>query len=223
MNKLLVDEVLPICCAAYELAGGYTNNKKYEIAHIVKNTLIYPIEQYDQVPCCEVTETHRTFAAEIKEYLLKYLTLSVLGSGPDLLESWSDEYERKIYEILNNDVLLRKDISKLAKLPEYYVTFKAKNDIKKKTKFINTKSELSEDSVISDVECDVVHVIKTKNYPGYNITGIINECLVTWYSSYTIDTGHYKIEKAVIKEQQFSYYANKLAYRLNNVKGYLIK
>lgn len=226
MSKLLVDEVLPMCCAAYRLVGGHTNKPKYEIEHVVKNTIFYPIEQYENVPCCEITMDDIKNAREIKEYFLKYLTFSVLGTVKEqneLLESWTDSYERKMYEILNNDVLLRRDISKLAKLPVYYLTYKAKNDIKKKSKFIDSSAHLSNDSVISDVECEVINVIKTKNYPGYNVTGIINNCLVTWYSPHILDLGNYKIERAIIKEQQFSYYANKSAYRLTSIKGHIIK
>jgi len=234
MNDQVLN-ILSICCAAFRENGGFVpNTKPYTLfnvveytcfphiraTNIVKQTEIKDDTYIDEqnIPTCTVTPDDTELATEIIDFLMKYMSLEILEFNDDELNS-RQEYLKKIFPIFEKNKLSRSDIRNLSKLPEFYIKYKAFKDIKRQTKFVDSNRLGNDGEVLYDLTCEIIHVIKTKHYDGYNITGIINNHLVTWFSPYILSTGTYIIYRAIVKSLDHSYYADKMATRLTSLKG----
>lgn len=214
---------LQICCAVYRDNGGFTHsNNIHELFIQVEYNLFPNIAPESFIPSIVLPEDV-TLTDEIISFIKKYSSIDILEFTNDDEDEPRQKYLKAIFSIIDKNKLTRQDIRKLAKLPDFFIKYKAFKEIKRKTKFADSKPLGNVGEVIHNMKCEVVHVIKTKHYEGYNVTGIINDTLVTWYSPYTLSLGYYNITQATIKSQDFSYYANREATRLGTVKGSKIK
>lgn len=219
--KLPVDRVLEVCCAAFRQTGGFSLNNAKNLGHIVKNTL--DLGNYHDSPECMVTDQDVAMAHEIKDYITKRLTFKVLSTPDnyitfDLSSPLDIDYERRVLCILTEDFVLSTKLKSLIDLPRYYIKFKAYTDLNKKIRSIEPGVIGEVDDYMIDEECEIFHTMKCKNFEGYNVSGIIDNKLVSWYSKLDISPGRYIISRATIKELSLHYYAGVQNTRLSRVK-----
>jgi len=218
MNKLTNE--LRVCCAAFRESGGYSSHKDDPdvVFRLAENTL-YRV--HADAPICTVTDQDITLADEMIDFIRKYRNLESLEFNKDEL-SYSQSYLLSIFRLLDTERVSLTNLRKLAKLPDFYVKYKSSKIIKRKAKFVEDSILGNPGEMISNVLCEIIHTIKTKHYNGYNVTGIIDYKLVSWYSPYELSLGMYSITTAIIKNTDYCYYADKNATRLTAIKGYKI-
>ena len=71
---------------------------------------------------------------------------------------------------------------------------------------------------VTNLEADVVGCSRSKNFDAYNITAIIDNKVVSWFSKQQIDLSTCHIKSAKVKEHQQQWISKKFETRLNYVK-----
>jgi hypothetical protein len=208
VQKYDVNIVLQNSCAAFRINGGYTNIHKYNPTHLIKNNIGAVL--YDHVPKFEILPEDIELANTIRQHF-KRLIFSIIGSN-------SNNYESSIFLLFEQEYIPSTKFQLLAELPEYYVVNKAFTDINKKIKECDSVHNYKKYDIISNTKCEIVHVMKTKNFSGYNITAIVNNNVVSWYSENIISVGDYVLISAQVKDHGWHYYAECSDIRLTKVK-----
>lgn len=164
--------VLTLAAAAFDF-GGYTNQLYHKPEHLVKKAL--GVKDYN-VPNLNATEDHVRRAKELRNYF-KRLAFDVIGSDNDMERKESTQ----IYALLQSDMVPERSITRLTYLYNAQIEHKYKHEILKHRARINGLYIDYEQSMIYDRVCEILATIKSKNYEGYLITGLIDEYLVGWY------------------------------------------
>jgi hypothetical protein len=117
---------------------------------------------------------------EFGNTIVKYCDKFVM----DILSSKTSEmtHGALLYTAFKNGDIQHKFIGKIASAPEFYRHSRYLDPIIKKIKYCD-EGYLADIGVnIHNLECSIIECRETKYYLGWNVTGIINNKLVSWYS-----------------------------------------
>lgn len=157
-----------------------------------------------------VIEEDKTFTAEIYSYYRR-LMFSVLAD-PD------KSFQQELFSLLSKEFMTDKKFGYIACLPSTYERDRKRTDLSKRTKECVNEYLAAIESKISNVDATVIDCQRSKNFDAFNITAIVENKVVSWFSKTTIDNPVVKIKAAKVKAHQQHWISKKAETRLNYVK-----
>lgn len=215
--------VLELACAAFRYNDGYVKEKEDIFAS--DNTVVvtkYPNKQLMLYSLGEhppemkpfmlrVDDQDRALAADIKKHFRKLVFAAVVNDN---------EYYTALNIMFTNNLVPLNKFGYFAALPSVYIRDYAETQFKKKI------ADLSHDFLgnigdeVHDQDCEVLDVVRSKNYDAWNITAIIDNKLVSWMGKHQVNPGPCVVIKAKIKDYG-SHFKHKIPLtRLNYVKAF---
>ena len=131
-----------------------------------------------------------------------------------------NEFQTEINSILNSEYTATSKIGYVACLPSVYKRDRARNQIDKRVRSVDPGHVASVGSNVFDLDCEVIESSRSKNFDAYNITAIINNKMVSWFSKVDLKLGACVVIKAKIKDHSKHWkYKDTDVTRLNYVKA----
>ena len=131
------------------------------------------IEQGVRIEPCDIE-----FANTIKEYCKRYVA-DILSSTDGKLSAGAT-----LYSIFTLNTMAYKHLKLVAESPIFYRDQLKLSVVEKLVNLCDNEHLFGNESEdkITDIPCVVIDTTRTSNYPGWNITGVIDNKLVSWYS-----------------------------------------
>jgi hypothetical protein len=149
-------------------------------------------------------------AEEIQKYYKRLLFSAIEGEN---------EFQTNINSFLNAEEIETKNFGYIACLPSVYARDRAHNEIKKAARQVDEGYLGKEGDRLSDLDCEILEVVKSKNFTGWNICAIINNKMASWMSQVELKRGPCVIVKAKVKAQGKHWKHQNDETRLNFVKA----
>ena len=127
-------------------------------------------------------------------------------------------FQQEIMSLLNKEMMPSNKFGFIACLPSVYQRDRKRNDMSKTLRECDNSYLSPVDSKIFDVEAKILDCTRSKNFDAFNITAIIDNKVVSWFSKKVIDTPEVRIKMAKVKGHQQHWISKKYETRLNYVK-----
>ena len=157
-----------------------------------------------------VTDEDRALTNEIRSYYRR-LMFGVLAD-PD------NSFQQEVFSLLSKQEMPANKFGFIACLPSVYERDHKKTIISRTLKECENAYLSDIETTISNLEASIVDCTRSKNYDAYNITAIVNNKIVSWFSKTTIDQPTVFIQKAKVKAHQQHWISKKYETRLNYVR-----
>lgn len=226
MSEYNTQKVLELACAAYRTYGDYIKDAEYKydsegkflfVKHSNKDLVKYALgilkfggtEQEFRPFDLILTPEDAVEAEEIRKYFRRLMFSAVAGKS---------EFETEVNALLESETVSYKKIGYLACLPQTYRRDKERNSIERKLKHCDDERLSDEGVQLLDKDCEILRVVRSKNFDAWNILAIIDNKIVSWMSSKEVRVGDAVIVKAKVKGYGANYQTGKAETRLNYVK-----
>lgn len=218
--------ILELACAAQRINGNYfkvqesvfdESGKFLYIKHSNKMMMLVTLDHRlwtadpkDAPMPLKVTAEDVAKAEEIKSYFRRLAFAAIAGEN---------DFQTTVNTILNSDSVKSEYFGYVACLPSVYVRDRANNDVKKAARQTEEGYLGEPGDTLFDLDCEILEVIKSKNFPGYNICAIINNKMASFMYKTELQRGPCVIVKAKIKEKGMHWKHQCQETRLNFVKA----
>ena len=219
-----VQQILELACAAQRHNGEYNKETSpvysddfkimgYKFSN--KMLMLHAVSHIDfdngAIPNdITVTEEDKRLTEEIRIYYRR-LMFSVLANS-------DNTFQQEILSLLNKEMMSSNKVGFIACLPSAYERDCKRSNMSKILRECDNIYLSPIDSKIFDVEAKIIDCTRSKNFDAFNITAIIDNKVVSWFSKKVIDTPEVKIKTAKVKGHQQHWISNKFETRLNYVK-----
>jgi hypothetical protein len=149
-------------------------------------------------------------AEEIQKYFKRLLFSAIEGEN---------DFQTNINSFLNAEEIESKNFGYIACLPSVYSRDRVHNEVKKAARHVEEGYLGNEGDRLSDLDCEILEVVKSKNFTGWNICAIINNKMASWMSQVELKRGPCVIVKAKVKAQGKHWKHQNDETRLNFVKA----
>ena len=227
MNKRFpTQQVLELACAAQRVNGAYI--KEPEGMFSSDGVYLYTKQTNKMIMLCTLDHTLWTAdptdapmplkilqedidqAVEIQSYFKRLLFAAIDGSN---------EFQTEINSLLNAEEIPTNRFGFIACLPSVYARDRSQNEVKKAARQTQDGHLGEEGDRLVDLDCEILEVVKSKNFEGWNICAIINSKMASWMSQTELKRGPCVIVKAKVKAQGKHWKHGKDETRLNYVKA----
>lgn len=215
--------VLELACAAFRYNDGYVKEQAVVFAADgVAVTNVYPNKQLMLYSIGEhppevkpfmlrINDQDRALAADIKKHFRKLVFAAVVNDN---------EYYTALNVMFTNNEVPMTKFGYFAALPSVYIRDYADTQFKKKITEISQEYLGPIGAELLDKDCEVLDVVRSKNYDAWNITAIIDNCLVSWMGKQQLIPGPCVVIKARVKDHG-SHFKHRISLtRLNYVKAF---
>ena len=219
-------KVLELACAAFRTYGSYIKENQFVydsdgkflfVKHsnkaLVKHALgilDFGSTEPEFRPINLILSTEDTTQAKaIKKYFKRLLFSAVKGTS---------EFETEINALLEGETVPGNKVGYIACLPSIYLKEVAKTNIKKGLASCVDERLANEGDQVLDKDCEILRVVRSKNFPAWNILAVIDDRIVSWMSSTEPTVGPAVVIKAKVKGFGVNYQTGKIETRLNYVK-----
>jgi hypothetical protein len=161
-------------------------------------------------PTLTVNDADQQLTKEIRSYYRR-LMFSVMAN-PD------NTFQQEIMSLLNKETIPASKFGFVACLPSVHNRDRRNNDMGKRLRECDNLYLAPKGKVVSNLEADVVDCSRSKNFDAYNVTAIIDNKVVSWFSKQQINLSICRIKSAKVKEHQQQWISKKSETRLNYVK-----
>jgi hypothetical protein len=226
MKEFPTEEVLVLACAAQRVNGEYLKERTtvfdddYKpLYHKQPNKLmmIYSLDP-DAWPTgrercpesLEILPEDITKATEIRNFFKRLMFSAIEGDN---------DFHSNINRLLNSDMVPINNFGYIACLPVVYAREVGRVQVKKAIRLIDEGFLGNPKEYLEDLDCEILEVVKSRNFPGWNVCGVVNNKLTSWMSQIELVTGPCVIVKARIKEHRKHYKFGTDETRLNYVKA----
>ena len=158
-----------------------------------------------------VTDEDHELVKNIRSYY-KRLAFAVMAD-PD------NSFQQKILTLLNSENMVRSDFGFLACLPSTYFRDKEKTDTKKHVRQCDDGFLGEPNDLLLDKDCEVITVKFSDKFSCWNILGIIDNKLASWFSKKRLEQGPCVIVSAKVKDHREHWLHKIDETRLNYVKA----
>jgi len=222
MKEFPIQQVLELACAAQRTNGAYLKDQESVYAddgvfmytkYPNKVLMLYTLDDRMIIPdtkALKIEPEDTVRAEEIKTYY-KRLMFSAIDGENDFLTT--------INTILNSETVKENQLGYVACLPSVQARDTVHNDVKKAARQVEEGFLGSEGDRLADLDCEILEVIKSKNFDGWNICAIINNKMASWMSQIELKRGPCVIVKAKVKTQGKHWKHGNDETRLNFVKA----
>jgi hypothetical protein len=221
-----VQKILELACAAQRINGEYNkettpvysddfkimgykfSNKALMLRAVEDDSRIVP---GDHVPSVIfANEEDKSLTDEIRSYYRR-LMFNVMADP-------NNTFQQEILSLLNTEMMPGNKFGFIACLPSVYYRDRKRNDMTRTLRECDNLYLSDVDSKIFDVQAKIVDCTRSKNFDAFNITAIIDNKVVSWFSKKVIDNPEVKIKLAKVKAHQQHWISKKAETRLNYVK-----
>lgn len=219
-----LQDVLELACAAQRVNKDYIKEQEVlytedgKVKHIimsnkelVKMTLKLDPRYSGPVPPKLIPiDLDKELAQEIRKYFRKLMFSAIEGDN---------EFKTEVNSLLNSESIPFNKIGFIACLPSVYKRDYATNQIEKQIKTLNEGYLSLIGSTVFDLDCEILESKRSKNYDAFNITAIIDNKMVSWFSKVDLKIGACVIVKAKVKDHSKHWKHQNDVTRLNYVKA----
>lgn len=228
-QTFLTQRVLELACAAQRLNGEYLKDTTpvYEDNGVVrfyrqpnKTHMLYSLGAIswgnEQDPrmmpvSLSVEDCDREQAAEIQKYYRRLMFAAVKGDN---------EFHTEVNNLLNSENVAMNKIGYIACLPSVHRRDAARNQIEKRIRTLDSGNVANVGASIINKDCEILESKHSNNFNAYNITAIIENKMVSWFSKTDLKLGACVVVKAKIKDHTKHWkYKDTDVTRLNYVKA----
>lgn len=222
-------EVLELACAAQrwnkeylkEMTAVYEENgevrfwKQPNKIHILYSLGAYSVtDSFDprMLPVkLQITDEDQERASEIRKYYKRLLFEAVKGDS---------DFFTEVNAILSSETIAANKIGYVACLPSVQKRDVARNSIEKRVRTVDAGYVANVGSNIFDRDCEILESKRSNNFDAFNITAIIDNRMVSWFSKIDLKVGACVVIKAKVKDHTKHWkYKDTDVTRLNYVKA----
>ena len=230
-SEFLVQEVLELACAAQRVNGEYvkqdlyfdfdfdednnTQHKKFTNRTLITYALGVESQLWAEAapehrpPLIKILQEDKDLADTIKHYFRRLIFSAIADEN---------SFESNVNQFLNSETITVNNFGFIACLPSVYQRYVTSSKVKKAARSCDASYLGSVGGHIEDKDCEIIEVVKSKNFEAYNITAIIDNMMVSWMSKFEPKIGPAVVVRAKIKELSTHYRNSNPVTRLNYVK-----
>jgi hypothetical protein len=222
MKEFPTQHILELACAAQRVNGSYV--KETESVYADDGVLMYTkypnkvlmMITLDDTLVIPDTKALRVLpedtaqAEEIQKYYKRLMFAAIDGSN---------EFLTSINTILNAKTVKENQFGYVACLPSVQARDVVHNQVKKAARRVEEGFLGKPGDRLADLDCEILEVIKSKNFTGWNICAIINNKMASWMSQTELRRGPCVIVKARVKDNSKHWKHQNDETRLNFVKA----
>lgn len=214
--------VLELACAAQRINGAYIKETNTVFAddgvavytqYPNKIMMLYSVDDkmvVADLKALKILPEDVVRANEIRAYYKRLLFAAIDGES---------EFLTSINTILGNEMVKENQFGYVACLPSVQLRDQSHLKVKKASSRVEEGYLGKEGDRLEDLDCEILEVIKSKNFTGWNICAIINGKMASWMSQVELKTGPCVIVKAKVKAQGKHWKHQNDETRLNFVKA----
>lgn len=219
-------QVLELACAAQRVNGSYIKEPEGVFSsdgvymytqQTNKMTMlctldhkIWTADPKDAPMPLKILPEDTALAEEIKSYYKRLLFAAIDGSN---------EFQTEVNSLLNAETVPKNKFGFIACLPSVYARDRSQNEVKKAAKQSQEGFLGDAGDRLMDLDCEILEVVKSKNFEGWNVCAIINSKMASWMSQTELKRGPCVIVKAKVKAQGKHWKYGNDETRLNYVKA----
>ena len=215
-------QVLELACAAQRVNGEYLKGPEEVYAddgvlmytkQANKTLMLYTLDDKIVIPDTKILkiEPEDVARAEVIQKYYKRLLFAAIDGENDFLTT--------INSILNSESVKENQFGYIACLPSVQARDAVHNQVKKAARQVEEGFLGKPGDRLSDLDCEILEVIKSKNFDGWNICAIINNKMASWMSQVELKRGPCVIVKAKVKDNSKHWRHQNDETRLNYVKA----
>lgn len=222
MKEYPTQQVLELACAAQRVNGSYVKDPHTVYAedgvamytqYSNKMLMMYTLDDKTVVPdlkALKIEPEDIVRANEIRQYYKRLLFAVIEGEN---------EFLTTVNTILASANVKENQFGYVACLPSVQARDQIHNEIKRVSRTVEEGFLGMEGDRLTDLDCEILEVVKSKNFTGWNICAIINNKMASWMSQVELKRGPCVIVKAKVKAQGKHWKHQNDETRLNFVKA----
>lgn len=210
-NKDYIKEMIPVYADNGEVRFWQQPNK-YNILYSLGEVKIPDGTDPRLMPVkLTIEDEDKELADEIQKYFRRLVFAAVKGDN---------EFQTEVNSLLSSDTVPANKLGYVACLPSVYKRDYARNQIDKRIRTVDVGYLADVGTNIFDLDCEIIESNRSKNFDAYNITAIINNKMVSWFSKVDLKLGPCVVVKAKVKDQGHHWkHKSTTVTRLNYVKA----
>lgn len=130
-----------------------------------------------------------------------------------------NEFQTEVNSLLNSETVPLNKFGFIACLPSVYKRDYASRQIEKRVGTLDVDFLGNIGTEVFDKDCEVIESKRSKNFDAWNITAIIDNKMVSWFSKADLKIGDCVVVKAKVKEHSAHWKYENPVTRLNYVKA----
>ena len=217
-----IQQVLELACAAQRVNGAYLKEPEavYASDGVLmymkqpnKGLMLYTLDNRLVIPDVKVLKVEPEDVAraeEIQKYYKRLLFAAIDGEN---------EFLTKINSLLSSTSVKENEFGWIACLPSVQARDASQNEVKRAARKVEEGYLGQEGDRLADLDCEILEVVKSKNFTGWNVCAIIDNKMASWMSQVELKTGPCVIIKAKVKAQGKHWKHQNDETRLNFVKA----
>jgi len=222
MKEFPTQQVLELACAAQRINGAYLKDPEsvYADDGVLMYTkqpnkflMLYTLDDKMIVPdtkALKIEPEDVARAEEIRKYYKRLLFAAIDGEN---------EFLTKVNSLLGSEVVKENEFGWMACLPSVQARDAVHNEVKKAARAVDEGFLGKPGDRLADLDCEILEVIKSKNFEGWNICAIINNKMASWMSQIELKRGPCVVVKARVKDNSKHWKHQNDETRLNYVKA----
>ena len=221
MKEFPTQQVLELACAAQRTNGAYLKEQESVYAddgvfmyakQPNKILMILTLDDRMVIPDTKALKIEPEDVArseEIRKYYKRLVFVAIEGEN---------EFLTKINSLLGSETVRENEFGWMACLPSVQARDAVHNEVKKASRKVEEGFLGKDGDRLADLDCEILEVVKSKNFTGWNICAIINNKMASWMSQIELKRGPCVIVKAKVKAQGKHWKHGNDETRLNFVK-----
>ena len=225
-NDFQVQQVLELACAAQRVNGAYLKETEWvydseekpvfqkqtnKILMLVTLTpTIWTADPAHQPLPLKVTEEDKLQAETVRKYFRKFMFGAIAGEN---------EFQTEVNAILSSDTIKTNKFGFVACLPSVMERDVKRSEIKKSLRDCDNSALAEIDTTVFNLDCEIIEAKRSNNFDAWNISAIINNKIVSWFSKKELKSGPCVVQKAKVKSHGENWITKKVETRLNYVKA----
>jgi len=222
MKEYPVQQILELACAAQRTNGDYLKTEEpvyasdgilMYIKQANKTLMLYTLNDKLVIPDTKVLKVEPEDVARaevIRKYYKRLLFAAIDGENEFLI---------KINSILGSKVVKENEFGWVACLPSVQARDYVQNEVKRAARNVEEGFLGKPGDRLADLDCEILEVIKSKNFTGWNICAIIKNKMASWMSQTELKQGACVVVKAKVKDNNKHWKHQNDETRLNYVKA----
>jgi hypothetical protein len=152
----------------------------------------------------------RELAENIQKYYRRLAFAAIQGDN---------EFQTEVNSLLNSESVPLNKFGFIACLPSVFKRDYANKQIEKRVGTLDVEFLGNIGTEVIDKDCEVIESKRSKNYDAWNITAIIDNKMVSWFSKSDLKIGNCVLVKGKVKDHSAHWKYNNPVTRLNYVKA----
>ena len=226
MKTFPTQQVLELACAAQRVNRAYL--KESETVYSEDGRYMYSNHTNKMLMLCTLTPAIWTADPKEQPFPLKVLPEDI-ASAEEIRKYYKrllfaaiegeNEFQTKINSLLSSEEVKENEFGWMACLPSVFIRDFVQNEVKRVARSVDEGYLGKPGDRLADLDCEILEVIKSKNFDGWNICAIINNKMASWLSQVELKRGPCVVVKAKVKDNNKHWKHQNDETRLNYVKA----